>query len=48
MLTQGFSQNRVVFADIPGYVEDGVADLGIIGQNVLLESNRKVDEIKPL
>lgn len=34
--------------DIPGYVEDGVADLGIIGQNVLLESNRKVDEIKPL
>lgn len=34
--------------DIPGYVEDGVADLGIIGQNVLIESGREVDEIKPL
>ncbi len=29
--------------DIPGYVEDGVADLGIVGQNVLVETGRQVD-----
>ncbi len=29
--------------DIPGYVEDGVADLGIVGQNVLVETGRLVD-----
>ncbi|MDH5608439.1 MAG: ATP phosphoribosyltransferase, partial [Cyclobacteriaceae bacterium] len=34
--------------DIPGYVEDGVADLGIIGQNVWIESGRNVREVKPL
>ena len=34
--------------DIPGYVEDGVADLGIIGQNVLIESARSIKEIKSL
>jgi ATP phosphoribosyltransferase len=34
--------------DIPGYVEDGVADLGIIGQNVLIESGKKIKEIKRL
>jgi len=28
--------------DIPGYVEDGVADLGIVGENVLVESEKKV------
>jgi len=28
--------------DIPGYVEDGVADIGIVGENVLMESNKKV------
>ena len=27
--------------DIPEYVEDGVADIGIVGQNVLAEKNRK-------
>lgn len=29
--------------DIPGYVADGVADIGIVGENVLLEKqkNRK-------
>jgi ATP phosphoribosyltransferase len=32
--------------DIPGYVEDGVADLGIIGQNVMIEANKK--EVKSL
>ncbi|MBP6386573.1 MAG: ATP phosphoribosyltransferase [Pseudarcicella sp.] len=32
--------------DIPGYVEDGVADLGIVGQNVHVESHKKVEEVK--
>jgi ATP phosphoribosyltransferase len=28
--------------DIPQYVEDGVADIGIVGENVLLEKNKDV------
>lgn len=28
--------------DIPQYVEDGVADIGIVGENILLEKNRDV------
>ncbi|MBX2954477.1 MAG: ATP phosphoribosyltransferase [Leadbetterella sp.] len=34
--------------DIPGYVEDGVADLGIVGENVMVESGKKVDVVKAL
>ena len=34
--------------DIPQYVEDGVADLGILGENVVIESRAKVDIIKRL
>lgn len=34
--------------DIPGYVEDGIADLGVVGQNVHVEADRSIDEIKPL
>ena len=34
--------------DIPGYVEDGVADLGVIGENVLMEHKRQVDIVKDL
>jgi ATP phosphoribosyltransferase len=34
--------------DIPEYVEDGVADLGIVGQNVLAEKNRKVAAVEAL
>lgn len=34
--------------DIPGYVEDGVADLGVLGQNVLVESRKNVNEVKGL
>jgi ATP phosphoribosyltransferase len=34
--------------DIPQYVYDGVADIGIVGQNVMVEKNKKVKEIKPL
>ena len=29
--------------DIAGYVEDGVADIGIVGENVFIESNRKAE-----
>jgi ATP phosphoribosyltransferase len=34
--------------DIPEYVEDGVADIGIVGQNVLAEKDRKVDTVEAL
>ena len=34
--------------DIPGYVEDGIADLGVVGQNVHVEENRDIEEVKPL
>lgn len=34
--------------DIPQYVEDGVADIGIVGENVLLEKNKKVKMIDKL
>ncbi|MBC7901893.1 MAG: ATP phosphoribosyltransferase [Gemmatimonadaceae bacterium] len=34
--------------DIPQYVEDGVADIGIVGQNVLLEKNRDVETVEEL
>ncbi|MGL5888462.1 MAG: ATP phosphoribosyltransferase [Bacteroidia bacterium] len=34
--------------DIPQYVEDGVADIGIVGENVLLEKGRKVKLVERL
>ncbi len=34
--------------DIPQYVEDGVADIGVVGENVVLEKNRKVDIVEHL
>ena len=34
--------------DIPQYVEDSVADIGIVGENVVLEKNRKVDIVERL
>ena len=34
--------------DIPQYVEDGVADIGIVGENVLFEKKKKVDIKEPL
>lgn len=34
--------------DIPQYVEDGVADIGIVGENVLFEKNRKTDVVEEL
>ena len=35
-------------ADIPQYVEDGVADAAIIGENILVEKPRAVDVVQPL
>jgi ATP phosphoribosyltransferase len=34
--------------DIPQYVEDGVADIGIVGENIVLEKNRNVRTIDKL
>lgn len=34
--------------DIPQYVEDGVADIGIVGENVLFEKNKKVEVVEKL
>jgi len=34
--------------DIPEYVQDGVADIGIVGENVILESEKKLDVIEKL
>jgi ATP phosphoribosyltransferase len=34
--------------DIPQYVEDGVADIGIVGENVLLEKNKRAEIVEKL
>lgn len=34
--------------DIPGYVADGVADLGIVGENVAVEKRKKINTIEKL
>lgn len=34
--------------DIPQYVEDGVADIGIVGENVLVEKNKSVEVVEKL
>jgi ATP phosphoribosyltransferase len=34
--------------DIPQYVEDGVADIGVVGENVLYEKNKQVEAIEEL
>ena len=34
--------------DIPQYVSDGVADIGIVGENVALEKGKNIDHIKKL
>lgn len=34
--------------DIPQYVEDGVADIGVVGENVVLEKNKKINIIEKL
>src|SRR5260221_6567486 len=34
--------------DIPQYVEDAVADIGIVGEHVLYENNKKVDIVEYL
>jgi ATP phosphoribosyltransferase len=34
--------------DIPQYVEDGVADIGIVGENILAEADSKIERIEKL
>lgn len=34
--------------DIPQYVEDAVADIGVVGENVVIEKNKKVDVVEQL
>jgi ATP phosphoribosyltransferase len=34
--------------DIPQYVEDGVADIGIVGENVLFEKNKHIEVVEEL
>jgi ATP phosphoribosyltransferase len=34
--------------DIPQYIEDGVADAGIVGENVFVEKNKKISLVKRL
>src|SRR5690606_30953898 len=34
--------------DIPQYVEDGVADIGIAGENIVFEKNKKVTVVQQL
>ncbi len=35
-------------SDIPNYVESGVADLGIVGENLLVETGKEVEKVLPL
>ena len=35
-------------ADIPQYIQDGVADIGIIGENTLIEKDKAVDVVQKL
>jgi ATP phosphoribosyltransferase len=35
-------------ADIPQYVQDGIADIAILGENTLVEKHRAMDKIMPL
>lgn len=35
-------------SDIPQYVQDGVADVGIIGQNTAFEKQKRIEEVLPL
>jgi ATP phosphoribosyltransferase len=35
-------------SDIPQYVQDGVADIGIIGQNTMIEKQKAIEEVLPL
>lgn len=35
-------------SDIPQYIEDGVADIGIIGENTIIEKKKKVEVVQKL
>jgi ATP phosphoribosyltransferase len=49
-VVQGF-EAEVLFLrddDIPQYVEDGIADIGIVGENIMLDKARNVSLVKKL
>ncbi len=49
-VVQGF-EAEVLFLrddDIPQYVEDGIADIGIVGENIMLDKGRNVNLVKKL
>jgi ATP phosphoribosyltransferase len=35
-------------SDIPQYVQDGIADIGIIGENTIIEKQKKIEKVIPL
>jgi len=35
-------------SDIPQYIQDGVADIGIVGQNTVVEKQKNIEEVLPL
>ena len=35
-------------SDIPQYVQDGVADIGIIGENTMIEKQKNIEKVLPL
>ncbi|MFK7907652.1 MAG: ATP phosphoribosyltransferase [Chitinophagales bacterium] len=35
-------------SDIPQYIEDGVADIGIVGENLLVEKQKKIEVVEQL
>ncbi|MCR9173235.1 MAG: ATP phosphoribosyltransferase [bacterium] len=35
-------------SDIPQYLEDGIVDIAIVGENLLIEQDKKIDIISPL
>ncbi|MDA8352196.1 MAG: ATP phosphoribosyltransferase [Firmicutes bacterium] len=45
---EGFTFLMVKPVDVPTYVEHGVADLGVVGKDILMEENRDVYELLDL
>ena len=50
LIVQGFDAEILFLRDddIPQYVEDGIADIGIVGENIMLDKNKNVNLIKRL
>ena len=50
LIVQGFNAEILFLRDddIPQYVEDGIADIGIVGENIMLDKGKNVNLIKRL